>query len=447
MTAISRSQRLTRRTVLGAASAAAGVLALAACGSSSDDASGGSDSGSGTASGEVPVLDEDTDVTITFMHAMSSGTQKPALEAIVAAFREEHPNVTVELQDQPDYGTLQTKTKAQVAAGTAPTIAQAYESWAAEYADSQVIVPLDAYAATSEDLAGFASGVVEDLKLPDGQTWMWPFNKSVVVVYRNAAMVPDAAATWDEFATAAKSASADGVVALSIDPGSAAGPAGGTALFEILAEAMGGPVFAADGTPQFDGPGPVAALEYLVDLKDAGALATGTGYPGQEALGAEKGAYDVSSVASYPFNLDAVGGKFEMAVDPLPEGSAGTANQLAGTNVVLFAAASDQERAAAWAFMTFLTSPQQQANWAEATGYLPVSSASLELEPLKTAVSERPWITDAQAQLDVASALPAVSTVQEAAGLLAVALGEALQGTTAPADALATAQQQASGLS
>jgi multiple sugar transport system substrate-binding protein len=432
----------TRRTVLAGAAASASALALAAC------SSGASDAGSGDGSGDdaVPSFDPDAKTTITFMHAMASGDQKTALEKIVSDFGKDHPNVTIELQDQPDYGTLQTKTKAQVGAGSAPTIAQAYGNWASEYADSKVIVPLDAYAKTNEDYADFSEGVKKDMQLTDGKVWMWPFNKSVVVVYRNAEMVKEEPKTWDDFAAVCKDTSKDGVVALSIDPGSAKGPAGGTALYEILAESMGSTVFADDGTPQFSEDGCVKALEYLVDLKEAGALAIASGYPGQEALGAEKGAFDISSVASFPFNEQAVGGKFEMGVSALPEGPSGAANQLAGTNIVLFADASDQERAAAWEFMQFITTPEQQASWAATTGYLPVSSASLDQDAMKKVVEERPWITDAVKQLDTARALPPVTSVTEASGLLSVALQDALQGKAKPADALADAQKKAAAL-
>lgn len=430
----------TRRTVLAGAVASASALALAAC------SSGSSGSGDDSGSDAVPSFDPDAKTTITFMHAMASGDQKTALEKIVSDFGKDHPNVTIELQDQPDYGTLQTKTKAQVGAGSAPTIAQAYGNWASEYADSKVIVPLDAFAKANEDYADFAEGVKKDMQLTDGKIWMWPFNKSVVVVYRNAEMVKEEPKSWDDFAKVSKDVSKDGVVALSIDPGSAKGPAGGTALFEILAESMGSTVFADDGTPQFAEDGCVKALEYLVDLKDAGALAIASGYPGQEALGAEKGAFDVSSVASFPFNEQAVGGKFEMGVSALPEGPSGAANQLAGTNIVLFADASEQERAAAWEFMQFITTPEQQASWAAATGYLPVSSASLEQDAMKKVVEERPWITDAVKQLDTARALPPVTSVTEASGLLSVALQDALQGKAKPADALADAQKKAEAL-
>ena len=307
-------------------------------------------------------------------------------------------------------------------------------------------MPLDDYAKTSSNFGDFYAGVQKDLKLPDGKTWMWPFNKSVVVVYRNPDLVSDPSETWDDFAAAAKKASSGKVVALSIDPGSSSGPAGGTAFFEILAEAYGDPVFADDGTPQFDKPGSVKAMEYLADLKKAGALALGTNYPGQTALGAQTGAFDVSSVASYPFNKEAVGSKFDLAVDQVPAGPAGQKNQLAGTNIAMFSAASDDEKRAAWTYMEYLAAPAQQAYWAEQTGYLPVNKKALDEEGFQAYAKSTPFVTEATQQLDTASALPGVATVQQASGLLAVAIQDCVNKGADPTATLAKAQQQAEAL-
>jgi sn-glycerol 3-phosphate transport system substrate-binding protein len=47
--------------------------------------------------------------------------------------------------------------------------------------------------------------------------------------------------------------------------------------------------------------------------------------------------------------------------------------------------------AAAWDFVTYLTAAQQQSQWTAATGYVPVRTDALTLDPLKTT-----WATDAR---------------------------------------------------
>ncbi|MFH5877724.1 ABC transporter substrate-binding protein [Arthrobacter sp. NA-172] len=428
-----RTELIGRRQILATSVLVAASLALSACGAGTSTPSSGS---------TVPA-DTGAPATITFMEAMSSGAQKTALAKMTKDFMDKNPNIKVELQDQPDYGTLQTKINAQTAAGTPPTIAQVYGNWADEFAASQVIVPLDGYVAQSDQYKTFFEGIKKDMKLTDGKTWMWPFNKSVVVQYFNPTMVPAAPKAWDEFAATAKKASTGGAVALSMDPGSSSGPAGGTALFEILAESMGDSVFAADGTPQFTKDGVIKAMDYLVQMKKDGSLVLGTNYPGQVALGGGTGAFDLSSVASYPFNLKAVGDKFKLGVAALPSGPKGTANQLAGTNIALFAKSTDAEKAAAWKYMQFLTSPEQMAFWSSNTGYLPVSKAAMDQPVFKDYAAKAPFVTEAANQLDSATPLPPKAWISKASGSLAQAIQAAVNGTATSKDALATAQDSA----
>ncbi|HIT74710.1 MAG TPA: extracellular solute-binding protein [Candidatus Avipropionibacterium avicola] len=398
--------------------------------------------GDDTGATPPPSVDPDTPVTITFMHSMASGALKPALEAIVAAFTDENPHIKVELAEQPNYGQLRAQIEAQTAAGSPPTIAQVYGDWAATYADSGVLVNLDQYAAESDQWDKFFTGVQDDLKLTDGSIWMWPFNKSVMVQYYNTEMVPQAPTSWEEFATVAADVSDDKVVALSIDPGDASSPAGGTQLVEALAEAFGDGVFAADGSPTFDGEGTTQALQFLVDLKAKGALALGKDYPGQQALGSQTGAFDVSSVASYQYNLEAVGDAFEMGVAPMPTGPTKVGNIMAGTNVALFDNEDQNVVAAGWAFMQFLASAPQQAAWSAATGYLPVHSDALNEPAFTEYVADNAWVTEATEQLNESQALPPVPWAQECSGKLASAISEAVNGGDVAA-ALAKAQQAA----
>src|SRR5262249_25569508 len=142
-------------------------------------------------------------------------------------------------------------------------------------------------------LPTFYNGVQKDLYLPDGKLWEWPFNKSLQVIFYNQDMLTaknvSVPTTWDEFASALKATTGGGVTGITIDPGGPSGVTSGEEWLEEMAAADGSPVYGADGSPQFTSAQAVAALQYLVDLKKAGALATGTNYPGETALGGRKG--------------------------------------------------------------------------------------------------------------------------------------------------------------
>lgn len=417
--------RRVRRAAAALAACAVAAGTLAGCGSGGDTDSNGK-------------------VTINFMEAMSAGTLGTSMTELVRRFHQQNPNITVNLEVEPDYPTLHSKETAAVSAHKPPTIAQAYEGWAAEYQKSDVIDSLDSYA-TKDDLAKLYPGVRDDQYLPGKKLYMWPFNKSVIITYYNQQMLAakglSAPKTWDEFAADAKAVSGNGTVGTAIEPGTSAGPAGGEAWYEILAAANGKPVFSADGKPQFTSPEAVKALQWLVDLKKAGAMTVGTKYPAQVALGGGKGLFDVSTVASFFYEQKAVGGKFPLGTAPVPAGPKGTANQLAGTNIVMFSAADDAQKKAAWKFMKFLDSADSQAYWASHSGYLPVTPDALP--KMTDFIAKNPYQKFAADSLATAKSDPPYSWVTKTQGDLAVAMQAALSGQQTPEAALAAAQKQA----
>ena len=391
----------------------------------------------------------DGTVTISFMEAMSSGKQKPALDLLTQRFERAHPNIKVQLIAEPNYGVLQQKEQASIAAGDPPTIAQAYENWAAGYADAKAIIPLTNYVNGKNGLSKaqqskFWKGVWKDLFLPDGKIWMWPFNKSDYVMYYNADKLRKAGLqvpkTWVQFATVAKSLTRNGDWAWSTDTGTLSAPADGAIIWMALTRAFGG-TWVANGKPTLNTKAGVKALQFLKDLKLHGALQLGTNYPGETALGAGRSAFDLSTIAGYPYELSADGGKFQMKVASLPTGRNGQGNSMQGTNVVLFAHASLAQRAAAWEYMKFLTEPRQTAYWSEETGYLPVTQAAIPV--MKRFIATHPYAQIAAESLNVARGNPPYAWWTTAIGEVSEALQASLGNGADPAQALATAQDKA----
>ncbi len=425
----------------GLAVLAVGVLALlAGCGGGAAPAATGSGAATATAPAAASTGAAAAKVTITFMEAMSSGTLKPALAHLTSQFEQANPNVTVNLIAEPNYGTLRAKTLAAIAAGAPPTIAQAYESWAANYAKNGALVQLGPLVAgaggvSASEQADFWPGIWKDTFLPDGKQWMWPFNKSDYVVYYNATVLKQKGlqppATWADLAQECKTLT-DGtkVWCFSMDPGSPAAPANGTYVWTSLIRAYGGHLYAG-GQAQFASPQAVEAANYLAALYRTGELQLGTNYPGQTALAAGRAEFDLSTVAGYYYVKKAVGGKFDLEVAPMPTGPAGAGNTLQGTNIVLFAKSTPAQQQAAWAYMKFLTEPAQQAYWAQHTGYLPVrQSAKADMQAYLTA---NPYQGIAADELASAGGLPGVAGFTEATGKVTTALAAAIKGQPAAA--------------
>lgn len=389
-------------------------------------------------------------VNITFMEAMASGTQKPALDLLTKRFEKQNPNIDVTLIAEPNYGVLLQKEQAAVAAGQPPTIGQAYENWAAAFADAKAIIPIGGYVngragVKPKDQKAIWKGVWKDIFLPDGKIWMWPFNKSDYVMYYNADKLASAGQpvpkTWVQFATVAKALTKNGNWAWSTDTGTPAAPADGTIVMLSLIKANGGSWIDGNNKPTLDTKAAIKALGYLADLKKSGALQLGTNYPGETALGAGRSAFDLSTIAGYPYELSADGGKFSMKVAALPSGRNGQGNAMAGTNIVIFSKASNAQRAAAWKYMKFLSEPRQTAYWAEATGYLPVTRNALPI--MKKYIASHPYQQIAAQSLQVARGNPPFAWWTQAEGALTTAMQQVLVNGGDPAHALAAAQQKA----
>jgi sn-glycerol 3-phosphate transport system substrate-binding protein len=87
--------------------------------------------------------------------------------------------------------------------------------------------------------------------------------------------------------------------------------------------------------------------------------------------------------------LPAIGGPdVDLGIAPLPTlGSGlepGQGSLPGGSALWLASGKSEAETAAAWKLASFLASPEIQAEWTAATGYVPISPASARLEPLAT---------------------------------------------------------------
>jgi ABC-type glycerol-3-phosphate transport system substrate-binding protein len=407
--------------------------------------------GCGSTTATAPTPKASGPVTITFMEAMSSGTLKPAVQALVSQFENSHKNITVDLEVEPSYSVLETKIEASVTAGQAPTIAQAYEDWAAGYANSGAIVPLDSYVngsngITAQQKSQIWSGVWKDQFLPDGKIWMWPFNKSDFVLYYNQTWLNQRGlpvpTTWSQFASDAQAvtSSSANTWGVSIDPGSSSGAANGTYFYVSLIRAYGGHLMK-NGKPNFDSTAAQEALSYIVHMYQNGSMKFGSSYPGQTALGAKHGLFDLSTIASYYYDQEAIGGKFTMGVAAFPKGPAGEGNVMQGTNIVMFSSASTAQKNAAWTFMKWLSEPAQTAYWATHTGYLPVTKAAL---PLMTSYfNSHPYQKIAAESLAYARPTPPVAGMDQGIGALANAIQEATIGHRSVATALAAAQSQA----
>lgn len=143
---------------------------------------------------------------------------------------------------------------------------------------------------------------------------------------------------------------------------------------------------------------------------------------------------------------------FEVGVAFLPSGTAGEDGTgygapTGGGNLYLFANSTPEEQAAAWAWVQFLSSPETQADWGAATGYVAARASAWELEPLASVVAERPQYAVARDQLAFAQKEFSSYRTIDIQGIINSTLGGILSGAeTDAAAALAAGQAQIDGL-
>ena len=409
-----------RTTALAAVGiAAAAALALSGC----------SAGGSGDAGDSGPV-------TISYTNFISDGGNEENLQAIVDAFEEENPDITVEVTTLPyaDYGTaLQT----DLAAGTVSDVFDIEYANYAQYQANGVLaeIPVD-------DAAAYRPSVLEAYQT-DGVQYALPSSFSTVVLFYNRDLFdaagleyPTSEWTWaDEQAAAAKLTD------------TAAGvwgdhqPVSFYEFYKVLAQ-NGGEFLDSSGTKTaFNSPEGVEAAEWLVG-KSGTVMPTieqGQGTPDFDTklftdgkLGMlHTGIWMFGAFADVPFGWD-------IAVEP---GNAQQASALF-SNAVGVSAGSEHVEAAT-KFAEFLTSSDVMVQTRLDSGWeLPATSDEAALDSYLALgdPENRQAVFDSLEQV----ALPPVVAEgqQEMQDIMTEELVEAQSGRKSVADALSSAEER-----
>ena len=323
-------------------------------------------------------------VAITFWHAMSE-RHSPPLEYLTQKFMEENPNIQVELVYQGGYGSLSQKLIAAVAAGEPPTLAQQYENWTTQWLEA--LVPLEDY--LSPDVIADLHPRFRKMNTFDGKLLTVPFNKSIIVLYYRADLVPEPPTTWEEFL--------DLACALTVDEdgdgipdryGTGLRPPNPEIFLTFLAQNEGSILSEDWAEVTINNEAGLETMEFIAKLARC-ALVQGGYLSGPFGDGLI--AMFVDTSAGYPYNLAAAQrGGFEMKVAKVPCHK-NCASMVQGTNLGVFSVnQTDEQIAAAIKYVEFLLKPENTVYWAKETGYLPVTISGIESQEWKLFCEEHP---------------------------------------------------------
>ncbi|MCF6473376.1 ABC transporter substrate-binding protein [Nonomuraea sp. MG754425] len=373
----------SRRTRGGLAVAAALSLALTGCGGDGGSDVGGQDA---TAPGADAITEP---VTIEFWHSMKEKNEL-AVKALADDFRKVNDKITVKPVFKGDYDQMVVAYKQAIQQEATPPLVQIYDIGSRFMYDAQQVVPM--YKFIEQDKFDQSANIEPNIAsyyTIKGKLWSMPFNSSAPLLYMNADAVRKAGldpdkppATLDEIGEWAKK--------LTVKDGGTVTQFGfNAALYGWFVEQL----TAQDNAEYCDngngrnglatkvnfgtGAGPKFA-QWLGDLVKQG-YATNTGRPTDQA----QNAFKTGTIALHLESTSALGGytaaakdKFELRTAPFPKPSAssGGGTIIGGASLWINAAGhTDAEKRAAWEFVKFANTPEQQAKWHAATGYVPVN--------------------------------------------------------------------------
>ena len=361
------------------------------------------------------VMQAQDDIVIDFYFPSATANDAEGIfQRYADMFQDENPGISVNPVFTGSYTDTRNTILTELQGGGAgPDVAVMLSIDLYSFAEEGYIVPaqqfidgMDGGEAYASDFfpALMANGVDED-----GNIWSIPFQRSTPILYYNADLLAeagyDSAPTNNaELVEIAQALTTDDRYGLLVPV------AGGFPIwmYQSFAIAYGRNIVSDDPTEViFNSPEAVAAVEFVRSL----GTDLGVGPAGGAAWGDTPVAFLAGQAAMIYHttgNLTRIldGADFEVGVGFLPSGPAGDdgtgyGSPTGGGNLYIFddGSKSQAELDAIWAWVTFLSSPEIQADWGATTGYIAANAAAWETEPLASRAAEHPQYLTARDQL------------------------------------------------
>lgn len=349
-------------------------------------------------------------VEITFWHAMN-GPHQEAITNLTDEFNDSQDTYYVKEQNQGDYDTLNQSIIAGGASQTLPTMSQLTPGDVPNLANDGLLLSLDDLL-ISED--GFTQEQLDDIydgflssSVYNDEMYAIPFSKSTRVMYYNQDLLDeygvDVPKTWDEVITLGEMMvdAGDDAVAMGLENAY-------EMEFETMARQNGSSFISEDLEVAIDSPESVEALKFITDMIDKGYART-AGEDGffSGPFGRGESALYIGSSAGTPHVVPvAEENNVNWSTAELPTYNNEQLTLFAGNDLGIFASASEEEAQGAIAFMAFLLQPENTAQWAIDTGYVPVTESGVNTEEYQTYLEENPVSKAATLELDYGISSP-----------------------------------------
>lgn len=382
------------KKLIALALAAALTLSLTACGGS-----GGTSSSQAAGGGDEPVK-------ITFWYAWTDKIQENN-QNLVKQFNEtvgKEKGIEVVAEYQGSYTELHQKLQAAHISGSVPAVTVMEIGSIKTFAQNGVIESLSPYIEKDNvDMADFYEGLLTNCKVDN--TWYGlPYLRSTPILYLNTTLLekagldPAGPKNWDELATYARTVKEKtGAYGLSMYSY--------IWTLEAFLKENGTTVLNADETKtNIASPESQEVFKFFQDLKNedvircvAGADSTkiSTDYINQNC------AMWFSSTADLSLAMqNAKENGFELGTCFIPANKS-YGVPTGGCNLIMTTKISDQEKAAAWEFIKWMTSPEQAAYASAYTGYVPSRKTATQTKTIQDLYATTPQFKVALDQLEL----------------------------------------------
>jgi sn-glycerol 3-phosphate transport system substrate-binding protein len=394
-----------------------------------------------------------TDLQFFFPVAVG-GKAADTIQALTDEYMAANPGVTIEAVYAGSYQDTITKTLTAVRGGTPPQLSVILSVDMFTLIEEDAIIPFDEMVRTDADKAWLTSfyPAFMDNSMTGGKTYGIPFQRSTPVLYYNkeafkeAGLDPEKApATWEEMVAFGKKLTKRDASG-NVTQWGVRIPSSGFPYWLFQGLTTQNDVILANDAgnkTNFADPKVVEALQYLFDLSTKHQVMA----PGIIEWGATPKAFFEGQTAmmwTTTGNLTNVrtNAPFDFGVAMLPANKRRGA-PTGGGNFYIFKDSTDEQKAASFEFIKWISAPEQAAKWSIATGYVAPRPDAWETPAMKAYVADFPPALVARDQLEYAVAELSTYQNQRITTIFNDALEAAITGQKAPAAALEEAQAQA----
>jgi sn-glycerol 3-phosphate transport system substrate-binding protein len=332
--------------------------------------------------------------TVKFWHSFNKSNGE-ALDKIIAQFEAANPDIDVEAEFIGNYNDIVAKLQAAIPARRAPDAVILEVTRYGLFANNNILADLTPYL-DADPLKADLYDYAREVGVLNGKNYIVPFNSSTPVLYFNkdifarAGLSADTSLkTFDEILAAARTIS-DKLGSQGISGVAAPGQFARWGLVMANDSELVAPE---TGEILLDKPNTIEAYQWMASLVHDYKVASADGVTeednGRDAFLAKKVGIMFNSTGNYGEARKSIGDN--LAVRPMPCNKACSV-PIGGAGIGIMATSPKEVQDAAYKFVRYAASPEANAIWFAATGYLPINKKSAVLPVAAEALATQPGI-------------------------------------------------------